>query len=148
MSANQLFAELQDLGLESYTTYTVLMRATNNAGKTSDVFTRNFTIETEAPHMNSELPASAITLLRISIKCFDIPTGVFLFHSHCLMSGFTTQYQAVCFHGDRRSSFKHVVNYLQVHMLAIKSIQNRTIRNIIILMNWATEIGLINCFVY
>ena len=58
--------ELQDLGLESYTTYTVLMPATNNAGKKSDLFTRNFTIQSEAQHMNGDLPASAITLLSIS----------------------------------------------------------------------------------
>ncbi|KAK2161993.1 hypothetical protein NP493_1549g00025 [Ridgeia piscesae] len=50
-SANQQFVELQDLGLESYTTYTLMMRATNHAGRRSDVISRNFTIETDTPQI-------------------------------------------------------------------------------------------------
>ena len=53
-SANQQFVELQDLGLESYTTYTLMMRATNHAGRRSDVISRNFTIETDTPQIMSE----------------------------------------------------------------------------------------------
>ncbi|KAI0223319.1 hypothetical protein LSAT2_025465, partial [Lamellibrachia satsuma] len=50
-NANQLFAELRDLGLESYKTYTLMLRATNHAHLMSDVITSNFTVETEAPRV-------------------------------------------------------------------------------------------------
>ena len=51
VSANQLFAELQGLSLESYATYTVLLRVNNYAGQTSSIVVSNVTIETEAPRV-------------------------------------------------------------------------------------------------
>ena len=54
-SANQLFAELRDLSLESYATYTLMLRVHNYADMTSDLVTNNFTIETESPRVTGRL---------------------------------------------------------------------------------------------
>ncbi|KAK2166991.1 hypothetical protein NP493_1290g01014 [Ridgeia piscesae] len=52
-STRQLYATLHGLGLQAYSTYTLLLRVTNSADLTSDVIVTNFTIETEAPRVTS-----------------------------------------------------------------------------------------------
>ncbi|KAK2183533.1 hypothetical protein NP493_308g03123 [Ridgeia piscesae] len=51
LSSTEMFAELQGLPLESYATYTLMMRVYNSAHLKSNVIVSNITIETEPPHV-------------------------------------------------------------------------------------------------